>query len=488
MDLTVTRAQNYTSNHATSPSSWHPFYREMRPYWEMAEDIKKGTPAIKEATIKYLPQEPKEKDQNYLQRLNRAIFHNISSKTISSLVGLGLRRSVTLGTDAPDKLKDMVDDVDLCGSNLDQFVQEVLEESIWKGHTFIWVDLQDAPDVRTKEAFKNSQVRPYFVHIAPEQVVNWRHTSIKGRQILTMVSTLEPVEEEDGAFGSKVVPYHRVYRLVTDDEGTPYVKWELYNQEDSIVEEGIVANTDEIPLYPVYSRKVDTFKSVPMLLDMYYLNIRHYQVASDRSYHLHLCAVPFLELKGRVDTSDMIIIAPNTAIDIPADGGIRWVELEGKTLDAQLKELQSLEMRMYTIGISTFGRQAVERRTATEASQDFFTANSDLHRVLRNLKNSLERAFDTAAGMLFIKNRGGLNLSIDYDFLGVNPQELQAMYDAYDRTLLPAEEVTKYLVRKQLTSDEYDPVNPVGTFKPEKEQMIAEMVAVDDASVGDDDS
>lgn len=445
----------------------HKTYADMLQYWEMAEDIREGTPALKDKGDTYLPQEPKELPVNYRNRLSKATFHNITAKTVSALVGLGLSRNVHIGTDAHPILQSMTKDVDLQGTDLQQFTQNILEESIWKGHTFIWADVPDSPYIRTKHQLLNSQVRPYLIHIPPEQVIDWRHTYYKSRPVLTMVKMVEVVEEPTDDGLATVEQYrYRIYNLENQDDPTQetFVSWMLYDYDGGILDQGEML-IDHIPLHPVYSRRTGVFRSRPLLLDMFYLNIRHYQVSSDRAYHLHLCAIPFLKLKGRADTSQDIVISPNTAIDIDGDNGdIGWVELEGSTLEQQLKELESLEVRMYSIGISTFGRQAVERRTATEASQDFVTANSDLHRVLRNTKSALQSAFASAADLLSIEDVGTISLAIDFDFSGADPQQILAMLKLHESMILPTEEILRYLRRRQLTSDEWDIREAPGTY------------------------
>jgi len=427
------------------------------------EDTYAGTPVIvKQKSTTYLPLEPEESAKSYQARLQKASYYNITKRTINTLVGIAFRKPMILGDDVDTEIRELCDDIDIRGNSLNIFAQEVAKAAIKNGHTFIMVEAPkvDRP-MNVKEA-KEMKLRPYWVHITPDRVINWRHTMVGSIPVLTQVSILETVTIPSGEFGQQVVNYTRVYRY--DFDAGMFV-WELRDEKMVTIDSGVLG-TDMIPLIPIYSNKVGLFKSLPLLLDLAYMNIRHYQMLTDLHYHLHLCAVPMLELKNRSDTNEKFIVSANRAVDVDSDGGVRWIELAGGSTTAQSAEIASVEQRMYAMGISTFMRKAVERRTASENMVDFTTSYSDIQRLLIGMKDAFEQALRYTASLMNKDEGGSINISTDYNIMGADPQEMAMMLNYYTANLLPELEMRKYLDRNGLVSDEFDTNTPMRAVIP----------------------
>jgi hypothetical protein len=443
-------------------------YEKMESNWRLMNHCYVGTPAIvEENSLEYLPMYPDEGHTSYLQRKKCASYYNVVKRTESTLVGIAFRKPMILGDDVNEKLRDLCEDIDLKGNSLNIFAQEVAGASIRYGHTFIMVEAPKAPEGLTVKEAKEMNIRPYWVHITPDRILNWRHTTVGGVPILTQVSISEAVTKPSGRFGQVVKQYVRVYFY---DEDTRAFQWELQNERGEVEDSGVLL-TDYIPLLAVYSNKLGQFQSIPLLLDLAHMNIRHFQMMTDLHYHLHLCAIPMLMLKNRASSGSKFIIAPSMTIDVSSDGDARWVELEGEALQYQMDEISKLEQRMYAMGISTFMRKAVERRTATENVIDFATAYSDVQKLLLNMKDVFEQALIYTAYYMNLDEGGSINISTDYNLMGADPQEMRVMLEYYTANILPELEMRKYLDRNGLVSDEFDTVTP-------KAQKSVEMLNV----------
>jgi hypothetical protein len=121
---------------------------------------------------------------------------------------------------------------------------------------------------------------------------------------------------------------------------------------------------------------------------------------------------------------------------------------------------------MYAMGISTFMRKAVERRTASENMVDFTTSYSDIQRLLIGMKDAFEQALRYTASLMNKDEGGSINISTDYNIMGADPQEMAMMLNYYTANLLPELEMRKYLDRNGLVSDEFDTNTPMRAVIP----------------------
>jgi uncharacterized protein DUF4055 len=87
------------------PSYCNAAYREMSDAWEIMSDVSMGTPQLRKKGEKYLPREPKEKDERYRVRLALAIFFNAVERTKNGLVGMVFRKEPKLLDDVPLQIR-----------------------------------------------------------------------------------------------------------------------------------------------------------------------------------------------------------------------------------------------------------------------------------------------------------------------------------------------------------------------------------------------
>jgi uncharacterized protein DUF4055 len=418
-------------------------YKEMRPRWQIVDDVSKGTLHLRECRSHeyYLPKEPAEDSKDYAIRKQRAVLFNAFERTLHGLVGMVFRKEPKMTEDVPEvirgreatedqeKVEGYAENIDNSGSHWTVFAKEALREAIQNGHSFILVDMPPAlPEGSTLADERAIGRRPYWVHYSSDQAVNWRVSFEAGRAVITQITFKECSYEEDGLYGEKEVVKYRVLRPGS---------WELWREiggpqatiNQYILEASGATSLNEIPVVAIYSRKTGYLTSRPPLLDLALLNICHYQKYSDYSTYLHISSRPVLWFRGRDSSKKLEPIGPYTAFDVdPQNGEVAFAETTGAALSAAREDLQDLEKKMAALGISIIAGKAPQPNTATEELLDHVQEESDLATAARSLKDGLERALYFTA--LYIDQNaetgGSVELGATIEELTLTDQELQA--------------------------------------------------------------
>ena len=236
---------------------------DQEPHWELIECLLTGTYGIRKEGRKYLPQEPRETDDAYQNRLLRSTLQPYYVRLERLLAGMLTRKPVKLN-DISDGIREDLFDVDRQGNDLNTWVYETARKAIRYGHVGVLVD---APT--------DGNGRPYWCAYTPRDILGWRTETQDGKPRLIQLRLKEQVTEPDGEYGEKTVNQVRVL--------TPG-SYEIFRQDDkkdyTLFEEG-TTSLNEIPFSVAYSNRVNYLQSKPPLEDIGELNIKAYQVQSD---------------------------------------------------------------------------------------------------------------------------------------------------------------------------------------------------------------
>jgi len=399
------------TDQADNPSLTGRGYDDQYHDWQLVNDVIKGTRHLHLATIKYLPQEPRETNSDYQVRLKKSVFWNAYKRTVQGLTGMVFRRDPHLSADVPPILKAQWENLDLEGTHGDVFAREVFKTGLNDGHCFIYVDMPVSVVVDNPAATKADEAgrRPYWMLINKGSVINWRSTTTPdGQLVLTQATIVENMVEPFGEFGEVVITQYRVL--------TPGA-FKVYRQDQqkktwSVVESG-TTSLDFIPLIPVYTNRTTFLQSQPPLLDLALLNLRHYRLQSDLDNILHKCSVPLLVAKNRRtaviegDTaSSEQVISPNTLIDVDKDGDLKYVEPSGHAIALAQAEIKQTEAQMATLGLLLLRGAPQVQKTATQSALDYEAESSELAAMARGLIDALEQGLAVHAEYLGLKTSG----------------------------------------------------------------------------------
>jgi hypothetical protein len=400
---------------------------------------------------KYLHREPAEPNGAYLARLDRSTYTPIYRDSIRSYAGLLSRFQII---DAPPSMEANDDNVDLQGSSMQSFLTMADEMVLRDGGTFIMVDMMPVGGADNFFDQMNDGRHPYLIAIDRNDVINWQVSYDRGIESVNQVTIrqLRSVPDPDGAFGSKVEPVYYVltpgkvesYRLVKSDAS----RWS--NQKiDEIA--------TSLPIIPLgwYGATTSRFAQGDLPMDgLADLSIQHFQMRSDLAELLHKCAMPVPVRKGAPVGPDgkpaPLILGPNTAVDLSAEGGdFSFAEPTGKSLERHQSEIKHVEELMDRSSLNFLYGANV--KTATEASLRASQVSSSVSALIRNktsMFNTLMRLWAWYAGeQSSITNESGLAINDSLISKPIEASEMAQLVNLYTNELLSRRTVLDELQR-----------------------------------------
>lgn len=443
--------------------------------WPIAEALLCGTRAMRAAGTAFLPKWPGEEKESYDARLATATLFPAFGRTLGVMSGKPFSKQITLGEDTPAKIKTWCEDVDLQGNSLHTFAAMMMDEALGFGLAGILVDYPRVSGARTLADERAIGARPYMVAIKHGQILGWKAQRSNGATVLTQLRLAESKEEDDGEFGVKQVPRVRVL--------TPGA-WAVYmpgakQEDDWVLEEEGTTTLKAIPFAPVYGRKRGFMDGVSPLLDLAYLNVKHWQSQSDQDTILHVARVPILAMIG-ADDDTKLTVGASSAVKLPMDADLKFVEHTGAAIEAGAKSLEALEDQMIQTGAELLV-QKPGQRSATEASNDAEANKSELQRITEGFEDSLDQALQFMAAWVNEKQGGHASLFKDFSASTLTDASAQLVLSLQQGGLISKTTALKEYQRRGTLSPDLDPATEIeavqeegpalGTMGMEKERI-----------------
>lgn len=381
--------------------------------WDLSAALLGGTRAMRAAGTKYLPKWPKEADADYTTRINVAVLFPGYKRTVQTLASKPFSRPVTLSEDMSPQIRGWCDNISLEGTNLHAFSSECMELVLGYGLGGILIDYQARPEglPNTRAAEAGAGLRPYWVLVRPHQILGSIVERTADHQWrLVQLRILEIVEEPDGDFGTKDVEQVRVLTpgfvelWRANDKGA----WELFQPPTP------TPPLDFVPFVPLYGEKLGMMVARPPLIEVAYLNVAHWQSASDQQNILHVARVPILTVTGIDDPQWEMTLGVSSAIKLPnPDSKMAFVEHGGAAVEAGSKDLESLEERMRQAGAELLVLRAGQV-TATQVSAENAMGMCVLQELTQSLQDALNRALEITAAWVGDPAPGTVKLFNDF--------------------------------------------------------------------------
>lgn len=252
------------------------------------------------------------------------------------------------------------------GDSLHAFSRDVFRAGVAYGHTHILVDFPTTTGAATQADLKATNARPYMQHVHPQQVLHWEAQRIDGVVTLTKLCMWEIVDNQAGLFST--LPVMQV-RCITPDAFEVWQPQETGQGAEKKVEWTVIQSGQntlgKIPLVTFYALRTGFMQSRPPLLDLAYMNVEHWQSASDQRSILHTARVPMLCINTD-DENFNITIGGSGAIRVPVGSDAKWIEHQGHAIAAGQTDLAALETRMYELGAELIIK-STGRTSATQA-------------------------------------------------------------------------------------------------------------------------
>ena len=449
----------------------------MEPHWILIENLNGGTYEMRSKHRRYLPQEPREIDESYDNRLARSVCPPYYQRLEKMLAGMLTRKPVRLN-DISDTIREQLFDVDLQGNDLNVWTYETARKMIRYGHVGILVD---AP--------AEANGRPYWVTYTPREILGWRTELIDGVQKFTQLRLLEKVIEPEGEYGEVQVEQVRVltpgaFEIHRKNEDGDYV----------IYDEGLTT-LNEIPFSVGYANRVNLMESRPPMEDIAELNLKYYQTQSDLYNQLHISAVPMLAFYGFPQSAEEVSAGPGEAIAFPSDGRAEYIESKGTSYDAQFKALEKIEQQINELGLAAVLGQKLSAETAEAKKIDRSQGDSTMQVVAQQTQDMIDNCLIFHAKYLADNNSGSCFVNRDFLASRLDPQEIGSLRELFQTGVITQETLLKQLHEGEVLGDEFDVdeeleatqqanliemQQPEEEVEPTKEEQTAEPEDVDE--------
>ena len=417
-------------------SAWY----AQEPHWILIEDLLQGTYGMRRKHRRYLPQEPRELDESYDNRLARSVCPPYYQRLERMLAGMLTRKPVKL-QDVSDAIREQLFDVDMQGNDLNVWTYETARKLVRYGHIGCLVD---AP---------SNGGRPYWCTYTPRQILGYRTEQQDGAQRLIQLRLQEIVlvADPDSEYGEKQIDQVRVL--------TPG-QYQIHQRQDNgdykVVDEG-ATSLAEIPFSVAYSNRVGFMESRPPLEDIAELNLKSYQVQSDLDNQLHISAVPMLAFFGFPTSAEEVSAGPGEALAFPADGKAEYIEPQGRSFDFQFKRLEQIALQINELGLSAVLGQKLSAETAASKMIDRSQGDSTMMVIAQNVQDMIDNSLKFHAEFMGQQEAAG-SCTVNRDFIGarLDPADVNALLQLYTAGTITKDTLLQQLADGEVLGDDFD--------------------------------
>jgi len=347
--------------------------------WPMLRALMGGTRTMRAAGKTWLPPFPQEEEAAYKLRAATAVLHPVYSRTCKVMAAKPFVKPVGMTGFSARSLQ-WLRDCDRAGSNWQTFAMQTALNAIAYGIDCVQVEFSGDGVARTRADEQRAGARPYLVRWPAGSVLGWRTDPASGG--LAQIRLLETVTAEDGPFHEKTIEQVRVL-----EPG----RWSVYRANDKkewLLHDAGATSLDVIPVVFIYGQREALGVGRPLMSDLAYQNVEHWQTRSDQQTILHVARVPILFARGWA-SDEAITIGSSQAASSSNDGAdLRYVEHSGAAIAAGKADIDDLEERMRKTGAEVLTVPTAQK-TATQAGIEADASKSLMQAFAENLEDSL---------------------------------------------------------------------------------------------------
>jgi hypothetical protein len=148
------------------------------------------------------------------------------------------------------------------------------------------------------------------------------------------------------------------------------------------------------------------------LVELAYQNVEHWQSSSDQQTILHVARVPILTIIG-ADDNTSITVGSKSAVKIPMNGDMKFVEHSGSAIEAGRKSILDLEERMRQTGAELLVLKPGDV-TATQVTSEDQANRCTLQRIAEDMEDALDQCLQYMAD--WVNEPQGGNVAVFKDF------------------------------------------------------------------------
>lgn len=436
-------------------------------------DLVKGGQHMRDMGERYLPKFPQETSADYEARKKSTWLFDGVGKTIEDLTGKVFEQPIVLQETGTD-LDVWAYNVDLETRDLSQFARGVFEDAQRTGISFIMVDAPPRPANLTRAQAQAGNFRPYFVHLALEDVLGWKWQIVDNAPLLTQIRIMEKTSsEDDDEYSHAEDEQIRVLTLPVEDgrvTGTVFVRIYRQNEKDDwVLADEYGTGMSRIMVKPCDIGRDGFFSAKPVHLRLAEINLAHWRSQSDQANIMHHARAPMKFFHGytREDLESFAESAGYAFWSSNENAKVGVVEHSGAAIDAGRTELKDMEFQMQAMGLQLIVARSGSS-TATGDMIDENKINSRLGAWADTLKDCLEQCF------IWMAELGGIqapdivvSVNKDYAANAMSHLDMDAISKMYLAGVVSKETYINEAKRRNILSEDIDPLD-------EAERVMAE--------------
>lgn len=317
----------------------HPDYTASITRWERMRAVITGADAVKARGSIDLPALHEQSAGDYERYKARAVFANFTGRTLAALVGLLMRKTPEIKTEAA--MEAFMGDVDVQGTAFNEYVREVCEEMNGPGHGGTLID------------WSNEEGRPYFAHYRSEDVINWDVTRQNGRNVLSMLTLREEGHTLNaGTLEHEATEIFRVYRLIDGRVEVTTSKvvagGEVSSEMVELKRRGKALTAIPFIFHTLKGNKPGICKAP--LEDMVEINLSHYRTSADLENGRHLAGLPTPYAFGFDPKQNLVMGTTHAWISDNEAAKVGFLEFTGSGLTDLKDALKEKQEQMAIMG------------------------------------------------------------------------------------------------------------------------------------------
>ena len=435
-------------------------YQESLPSWEMVDTLCDGEASVKRAGEKLLPnpvittgESQTDIAKIYTRYLERALYVNIVGRTRASLIGAVFRKAPSYS--APANLEYMQADCDGNGLSIYQQSQKSLEDVLTAGRCGLLVDFPVTAGAVSVADMASGLVRANLCHYDADCIINWQHTRVGGKSLLSKVVLSEKADVTEG-FTTKSV---RQLRELSLDDGVYVVRLWRKNEEKKVWEQ---YGDDTIPLQSggqqwgfipfTFIGAINNDSSIDQapLYDLACVNRKHYQLGADWYNALYFAGQPQPVISGLTEDwrdwleKNGIVVGSRAPFLLPEGGTFNYATV---TADSAIqKELIDLVATMAMLG-ARLVQPGEAVKTATQSAGEQEVSHSVVSLAAENVSDAYTQAL--AWAQMFMGGSGACEyrLSNDLSVIQWDAQILAAVVAAWQSGTLLKSDAIRFMQR-----------------------------------------
>lgn len=467
----------------------HPDYLYWSPVWATIRDAEMGEVQIKAKGQKYLPKLAGHDAEQYRAFLGRAVFYNMTAKTLNALYGSLFKRAPVVAGFQP-KGRFSKD-----GQTLNLTAKTAAKEVLATGRFGMLVD-----------AASDGRGDPYVATYTAENILDWEMAEVDGEfQLIRVVLREMEFDRSEGASPQQTDTRFRVLSLQPSPTGWQYAVDVFHDTngtgmpdlrglpDESYVPTVRGRSLSKIPFVVVgpFSNTPDVAK--PPLLDIVTLNYSHYLSYAALEQGRFYTANPVYTVSSGTadDTSGEYYVGPDVVWELGKDGKAEILEFRGAGLQSLENALAKKEEQIASIG----GRMLAPNTGPGESDGALKMREANEQSLLLNLADCLDEAFMQVLRWLGDWSNAPraqiaettFELARDFQTKQAGARELRAIHQMYEAGIIPIDVVYEYLRKADVIPDwlsfeEFRPMLDDEKKFPNMANVLARMRGFPDAA------